>query len=366
MSLTFEIQRFAEKMKVEVCSVAARKRTAGTMQALADGTDGDIALIGGVLYEKDSTVLLADSVTVDLGIAGIKPAGETVTPAHFGGGEVGASKALNYTGAAVVDLQGYLGPITLTDTITVSRGDVTVKNMNFNGDISASTVTNPPSVNFEGSKDAGVALSADTVVDSDTIQVASATAPVVVDQWVKVTSDVLLRSTSIVSEMARVREVTGSTGAWVIKFYSPLVFQYSTSDNSVIEPVNMLENITIDGGKVSGNTNTDNQTALRFAYCDNLHVNRHDATDTDYAHVYYFACGTVTVTCGPGTRTGTLEGLDYGHVASVVDTFIVDGYLGKSQRHAVTTGSSKGVVRRYSVRNAVSYTHLTLPTILRV
>lgn len=100
-------------------------RTQATAELLASQSDGNVGFLGGLPYEVDSTVSLADSVANDLGVAGLKAFG-FAQPGHYGDTSPDVkpgqkwvrldASTFTYDGTAISTLDTYGGAVVASST----------------------------------------------------------------------------------------------------------------------------------------------------------------------------------------------------------------------------------------------------------
>ncbi len=232
----------------------------------------------------------------------------------------------------VLDGAGLTYKISSSLTSTVAHK---IKNATFVG--TSGIATQQPIIKFTGSIGAGVDLTVDSLADTYTATVTSAStfSP---EQWVRINStDEFAPNENVTNgELVRIKSIVSN----VLTFYTPLGLAYTTTASGKVFPITMLENVSVESCKFICNSGTDNGIGLELNYCSDVTLYDVWSQDADYSHHLYYQCADVNVFGGKAERTGTSEGLDYGIVVSGpcynVNVF---GWTSLDVRHGITIGS---------------------------
>lgn len=238
----------------------------------------------------------------------------------------------------VQDFDGLGKTYAINQTILVERGGLHVRRLFTTGVIADTT----PSIKFQGSLGTAVSLSSTTSARSNTAAVADAST-FSVDQWIWLRStDVLFGSTNTFGELAKIRQISGTT----LTLYDPVRLPYDTGSSATAAPVSMLENIVLEDCGVYGDVSVTNQIGFEFLYCADVEIRNPRTEDCEYVHIWVKTCADVRIFGGQGERTGVIQGLNYGVVAGdSTNGLLLQGYTGRSMRHVLATGGSQGINR---------------------
>lgn len=201
-----------------------------------------------------------------------------------------------------------------------------------------------------GTLDASKALTVDAERGGDALTVAS-TDGIAPGDWVKVSSQLSWGSTNQpAGEIQRVKAVTATT----ITVSDPLADGYTTPYSAIVEKVNMVEGITIRGGRIIGDQDqpTELTTGVKLDMVHNASISGMKMRWVHYAGVYAADSVAVTVQdCSFDEALGA--GLAYGVIGvwATQDLSVVACH-GTRVRHLVVLGggtSRGGIVRRVTV-----------------
>lgn len=320
-------------------------RSAANAAEIAALADGSIVAVNGLFYEVDSTVLLADSVFNDLGVAGVKANG-IVSPEHYGAvgdgtanDQAAIERTLNGSGGSIVDGRGKT--YRADDKIDVTTENIVIQNATF--DMSnVPDLTGSPDflINFTGTQETATNLSANAAKGANVLTVAD-TSSFTADDYAWLSSSATFDATTstVLGQYVKIKTVDSATQ---ISLYNDVLYDFNTSDTAQIAKLTLKENIRFENCDfIGGNANT--QSMLNFEKCADVNV-----VNCRFSFVDYIAClfsrtvnGTFT---GSTVRHARAVGTSYGVAVhnGCYNTRVINSF-GEDLRHFVTVGNNDGV-----------------------
>jgi hypothetical protein len=241
--------------------------------------------------------------------------------------------ALN-SGAKVIDGQGLTYKI--NSPLSITADNLTVQNATFD----ISSVPNQPGddfiIRFEGTQGAFVNLTANLNANDNVISVGS-TSGFSADQYVWVQSSQFFWASQQVGQYGKIKSIDSATQ---MTLYDNVLYDFTTANTARVAPIQTKNGIVLNKVQFIG-AQANNQAALYFSLCSDVHVQDCTFLNVDYACVYVSRCVNVVVDSVQCRYSRAAAGLSYGvlFLNGTYNGVVVNGYS-EDQRHYVATGSA--------------------------
>ena len=215
-------------------------------------------------------------------------------------------------------------------------------------------------LSFSGSQGADVNLTADTLIDTNVINI-SDTSMFPLDGWVWLQSNADFAATDLAvgeagyiaptkkSQVARIKSKTANT----LILYDDVLYDFKVSDSAVVALLNVKSTYRLDNVKVIG-AGQHYQTGISFNRCVDVEVNDFRSDHVDYAGIQLERCIHATIN-RPRVFDAQQVGTSYGivvsngcHVVTINDPY------GEDLRHTVTIGGRPGINHYVTVNDVTA------------
>lgn len=227
-------------------------------------------------------------------------------------------------------------------TITGVASNTTIQNATFDFSNQPNTGSTDRGFVVSGSIAAGVALTANTILDSKTVTVGS-TATFAVEDLVFLTSNSVwdAQTSSTFGQYARVKSIDSATQ---LSLYDAVLMPFNTANSATIAKVTPVKKVVFNNLKFIGANNlTQAQNALYFEYGEDCTASNCVFEKFDYLGIGFFRCYSSTVDkCRIKFARNANNAYGYGIFGGCYACSVVNSW-GEDCRHTVTIGDNDGV-----------------------